>query len=90
MIPKLRSLLSPRGKILLAGEPIVPDGSPIVPYPWGIRLDAENLCVVRERGWMELGFQEGFIRKLFESHGLSWTKYDSISHHSIVYEAKPS
>lgn len=89
VVPKIKSILSTKGKILMAGEPIVQDGSPIVPYPWGIRLDAENLCVVRERGWMELGFQESFIRNLFESHGFSWTKYDSISHHSIVYEAKP-
>lgn len=90
LVLKLKSVLSPKGKILMAGEPIAPDDSPHIPYPWGIRLDSENLCVVRRRGWMELGFQEGFIRRFFTRYGgFSWTKHESISRLSPVYEAVP-
>ncbi|MGD9879906.1 MAG: methyltransferase domain-containing protein [Reyranella sp.] len=90
LVRELPAMLSSKGRILMAGEPIVPDGSPHVPYPWGLRLDAENVCIVRQRGWMELGFQESFIERLFRNAGFSWKKHPSgLSHHSVVYEAAP-
>ena len=30
---------------------------------------------MRQRGWLELGFQESFLMKLFVSQGLVWSKY---------------
>ena len=90
IVPKLRSLLSPKGRILLAGEPVLADGHPMIPYPWGVRLDAEAVCVIRRRGWMELGFQESFIESLFTSNGFAWAKYPMpFSHFATVYEAVP-
>lgn len=61
--------LAPRGTVALAAEPIVPAGSPIVPYPWGLRLDGESLRAMAKFGWIELGFQEPYLRDLVERCG---------------------
>jgi 2-polyprenyl-3-methyl-5-hydroxy-6-metoxy-1,4-benzoquinol methylase len=51
LVPTLRSVLAVDRKIMMAGEPIVntPAGqySAQLPYPWGIRLDAEVGAIVR-------------------------------------------
>jgi SAM-dependent methyltransferase len=89
IVPKLRSILSSKGRVLMAGEPIVTD-NPYLPYPWGVRLDAETVCVIRRRGWMELGFQESFLASLFTNNGFSWRKHaTALSHFATVYEAEP-
>lgn len=56
--------LLPDGVVALAAEPIVPAGSPIVPYPWGLRTDGESLRAMAKFGWIELGFQEPYLRDL--------------------------
>lgn len=90
MVGHLRRILSPKGKVLMAGEPIVAASTPLLPYPWGIRLDAECVCVIARRGWMELGFQEDFIASLFTSNDFTWTKHGSdLSRLAQVYEANP-
>ena len=61
--------LAPGGKVALAAEPIVPAGSPIVPYPWGLRLDGESLRAMAKFGWIELGFQEPYLRDLVARTG---------------------
>ena len=60
---KLKSIPSPRKKILAADEPISPDGSPLVPCLWGIRQDSESICMVRQRGTMELGFTRRYLER---------------------------
>jgi len=76
VIPKLREMLTPGGKILLGGEPITTVAQdPSIPYPWGLRLDAENCAVVRRRGWYELGFQEDFLVRCFQHEGFVWQKH---------------
>jgi SAM-dependent methyltransferase len=76
LIERLRVLLKDNGRIILAGEPITPDDSPLVPYPWGLRLDGETIVVTNQRGWMELGFRESFLLKQFVNEGFSWTRHD--------------
>jgi 2-polyprenyl-3-methyl-5-hydroxy-6-metoxy-1,4-benzoquinol methylase len=76
LIPRLHQLLAPGGRLILAGEPIVPDTSPIVPYPWGIRMDVENVVIIRERGWMELGFQQSYLLGLFVKAGFVWQHHE--------------
>ena len=71
---KLRTLLKPNGLVLLAGEPVSVPG-PSVPYPWGMRLDAETVAVVRWRHWFELGYQEDYLVRLFIANGFVWTKH---------------
>ena len=78
LIGRLHQILAEDGRILLAGEPIVPTGSPDVPYPWGMRLDLANTAVVRLRGWYEIGFEEDFLLRCFVRGGFMARKYDGM------------
>ena len=69
LLKNLPKLLEPNGILVLAGEPIVPKGSLAVPYPWGLRLDGLSLWFIRRHGWLELGFEEEYLRTTLES---SW------------------
>jgi 2-polyprenyl-3-methyl-5-hydroxy-6-metoxy-1,4-benzoquinol methylase len=71
MLERLPRLLEPNGALILAGEPIVPKGSLAVPYPWGLRLDGLSLWFIRRHGWLELGFEESYLRSLLEESGWS-------------------
>lgn len=87
LIETLPSLLAPGGRILLAGEPIFDQICPELPYPWGFRLDWENVAVMRHRGWMELGFQRTFLLDLFEQAGFTCRVYtDPNSHWATIYD----
>lgn len=76
VIPQLRDMLQPGGRLLLAGEPIYRGLQPTMPYEWGLRLDWGTAAVMRWRGWMELGFQEDYLIGKFRRAGLSWFYYD--------------
>ncbi len=84
----LRALLDqhmqPDGKVVLAAEPILPDTSDILPYPWGPRLDGESLRAMRNWGWLELGYTEGYLRALFRElrMGFQWFKSAAAAPHS--------
>ncbi len=71
VVPKLRSRLNPKGKILLGGEPMLADGEP----PWGLRTDGHALWAIRTHGWMELGFREDFLKGFFDLHGFDCTTH---------------
>jgi|GEM_PF-2967982 len=81
VIPKLYRMLKPGGKVMMAGEPIADGPTPWMPYPWGIRLDIENVTIMRTRGWMELGFQENFIVSIFEKNGFVYKKHPLPQYH---------
>jgi hypothetical protein len=68
-------MLKSDGKVLMAGEPIFSEPNDYLPFSWGIRMDANNISVMRERGWMELGFQESFLRNLFAEVGFDMACY---------------
>jgi 2-polyprenyl-3-methyl-5-hydroxy-6-metoxy-1,4-benzoquinol methylase len=94
LVQRLRELVAPNGKIMMAGEPIGSRTDPQfvahVPYPWGIRLDAEVAAVVRSRRWYELGFTEEFILGYFFSMGFVYRKRPGmISHYANIYEFLP-
>ena len=61
LLSHLHTRLKPGGRVVLCGEPVVDAGSPIVPYPWGPRLDALSVFCIRRFGWMELGFTHDFL-----------------------------
>lgn len=87
LIPKIKSYLKPDGRVLLAGEPIFDGASEDMPYPWGIRLDWENVAIMRIRGWMELGFQKDFLLRKFAESGFDCNIHnDPNSHWAQVYE----
>lgn len=81
VIPKLHKMLKPGGKIMMAGEPISDSTVPWLPYPWGVRLDGENVSIMRQRGWMELGFREDFLVSVFETEGFKFQKYPLDGYH---------
>ena len=69
-----RRLLKPDGAIVFSGEPIIDPAGPwrnSVPYPWGLRLDCMALRDIRDRGWMELGFQKPYFQELCRRAGFS-------------------
>ncbi|OJY92714.1 MAG: hypothetical protein BGP25_07410 [Lysobacterales bacterium 63-13] len=71
VLKALPRLLEPNGVLVFGGEPIVPEGSLAVPYPWGLRMDGLSLWCIRRHGWMELGFKEDYFRSLLES--MDWS-----------------
>lgn len=81
VIPRLHRMLKPGGKVMMAGEPIAQGAVPWLPYPWGIRLDGENVSIMRQRGWMELGFREDFLVSIFEKEGFTFRKYPLDGYH---------
>jgi len=76
VIPLLKQHLTPTGKIIIAGEPIVKTINDVIPFDWGFRLTAENLCIMRHRRWFELGFTESFIEQIFTQAGFAVTKME--------------
>jgi len=72
VIPQLEEMLAPDGKIILAGEPVFRDAVPPMPTEWGIRLEWQNVAVMRIRGWMELGFREHYLTRQFMNSGFMW------------------
>lgn len=71
LVPKLRAMLKPGGRVLLAGEPVFAAADDYMPVPWGIRMDADSLAIMRQRGWMELGFREDFLLDVFARAGFA-------------------
>lgn len=69
VVHDLKRHLAPDGRVLLVGEPISRTENPYLPYPWGLRLDAEPIAQVRRFGWLELGFTEEFLIRLFTDAG---------------------
>ena len=89
LVEQLRHLISPGGIVLMAGEPIATGGDS-VPYPWGMRLDAETVAVVRWRHWFELGFQEDYLVRMFIANGFVWTKYPcAMTHYGDAHAFRP-
>lgn len=76
VIRTIKNYLTPTGRVLLAGEPIVPQENLAVPYPWGLRLESENIAIIRYRRWFELGFSEDFIADVFTNSGFTVAKID--------------
>jgi SAM-dependent methyltransferase len=76
IVRELPKLLAPRGRVILAGEPIVEREYEAVPYPWGLRLHSEVVAVVRRQRWFELGFSEDFLFELFAHAGFVMQRID--------------
>jgi len=77
LLRHLSRLLSENGRIYFADEPILPAWSPILPYPWGLRLDGPSLFYIRRYGWLELGFRENYLREALRREGWSLSRIPS-------------
>jgi SAM-dependent methyltransferase len=71
VVHAIKRNLGPTGRVILAGEPIPRAESIYLPYPWGLRLDAESIVQMRRFSWFELGFSEDFLIRLFVNAGFS-------------------
>jgi hypothetical protein len=69
MLSRLRQRLAPGGRLLLVGEPVVGHPIPVVPFPWGPRLDALSVFCIRHHGWLELGFTQPFLLEALQRSG---------------------
>jgi SAM-dependent methyltransferase len=76
VVHDLKRHLAPDGRVLLVGEPILRSENRYVPYPWGVRLDAEPIAQVRRFGWLELGFTEDFLVRFFANAGFVAERID--------------
>lgn len=86
VVGMLKNHLTPTGKILLAGEPVVKREYHAVPYPWGLRLESGVVAVIRTLHWFELGFSEDFITNLFTNNGYTAECIDCpVSIFGIIY-----
>jgi SAM-dependent methyltransferase len=69
LLRRLRERLAPGGRLLLCGEPVLPEAGGGVPYPWGPRLDGLSIFCMRRFGWMELGFTHDLLMDAFQRTG---------------------
>jgi 2-polyprenyl-3-methyl-5-hydroxy-6-metoxy-1,4-benzoquinol methylase len=72
LVATLATQLKLEGTIVLAGEPILPLGShyrPVLPYPWGPRLDGLSLRAMKTYGWCELGYNREYFIDLMMRNG---------------------
>jgi SAM-dependent methyltransferase len=79
LIQRVASCLDDHGIVVLAGEPIVPPNSDLVPYPWGLRMDGQSLWAIRRQGWLELGFRIDYLTELLRKTGWEHTRVPSPS-----------
>lgn len=76
VVQRLKSHLTPTGRILLAGEPVAKRENLAIPYPWGLRLQSDVVAVIRNLRWFELGFSEDFLTTLFVNNGYTAEYFD--------------
>jgi 2-polyprenyl-3-methyl-5-hydroxy-6-metoxy-1,4-benzoquinol methylase len=76
VVHDLKRHLAPDGRVLLVGEPISRTQNRYLPYPWGLRLDAEPIAQVRRFGWLELGFTEDFLVRFFTDTGFTAERFE--------------
>ncbi len=70
---KIREMLAPGGRLVLTGEPVIGPHNEqwrsSVPYPWGLRMDGLSFRVIQAYGWMELGFDHGYLLEMLTRAG---------------------
>ena len=49
LLMHLKKFLTPGGVFAFGAEPIQP-ASPLIPFPWGFRMNGGSLGAIRERG----------------------------------------
>lgn len=78
VLRRIRKSLSPDGRLIIAGEPILDQADMTLPFPWGPRLEGESLRAIRRWGWTELGFTRQYFHDLLGHCGFNWER-DGVS-----------
>lgn len=90
VVRTLKEHLTPGGKILMAGEPIIEREYEAIPYHWGLRLEAEVIAIIRNYHWFELGYTEDFIANFFVNNGYVAERFDcAVSLFGLTYSFAP-
>ena len=66
LLPRLKL----QGKFVFGAEPIQPPG-PLIPYPWGFRMNGGSLGAIRDVGWVEFGFHQQFFEQMLSDLGFA-------------------
>ena len=72
LLRALHGAVVPGGSVFLASEPII-GGYDV---PWGLRMDGEALWAMRNFGWLELGYDEGYFREALARTGWRGTRHE--------------
>ena len=91
----IRKMLGPDGRLIFAGEPVIGPHNEIwrssVPFPWGLRMDGLSYRVIKEYGWMELGFDHAYFMEMVRRAGYSCEFHQSaLTARANCYIARPS
>lgn len=91
LLRRLKPLLAPGGRILLAGEPILPINRGPIFAPWGLRGSRDAMAVMRWRGWFEGGFDPDYLGEMFARQGFRQVIHEGahISPCATVHEYVP-
>jgi SAM-dependent methyltransferase len=69
LLKHLSKRIAPDGILCFADEPVFLAENPFLPYSWGVRLDGQSLYFMRRYGWLELGFQGSYLRRVLSQLG---------------------
>jgi len=69
--------LSKNGVIYFCSEPVFFSKNAYLPYPWGLRMDGESMYMIRSQGWLELGFQFTYLKKILAMRKFSFQRVGS-------------
>lgn len=79
LVQRLHDVVADDGMLVIAADVVLDQANPfrpVVPFPWGPRLDLLSLRAMRTHGWMELGFQEEYFLELLGRAGWAVTRHD--------------
>jgi predicted O-methyltransferase YrrM len=79
LLEHLSERITQEGILCFADEPVFLAENPFLPYPWGVRLDGQSLYFTRRYGWLELGFQSIYLRRVLSQLGWKMEWRDSRS-----------
>jgi 2-polyprenyl-3-methyl-5-hydroxy-6-metoxy-1,4-benzoquinol methylase len=65
LLDEVARVLSPEGRLALAGETI----DEALPYPWGINWNGEAIWQIMTNGWFELAFRESYLLSTLDRRG---------------------
>lgn len=75
MASAIKKMIKPGGRLILSGEPVIGPHNehwrPAVPYAWGLRMDGVSYRSIKNYGWMELGFDHGYLMEALGRAGYS-------------------
>ena len=69
LLKHLSERITQEGILCFADEPVFLADNPFLPYSWGVRLDGQSLYFMRRYGWLELGFQSSYLRRVLSQLG---------------------